>query len=301
MKRMLILLLLLAMAAGCTSSPKAAAGSTAPRKEPPALTVRLGAAETQATLSTWSWDWPNPDGTRTGVEADGLHPLDLPDYMTPIPAGDGGTLKLSFDLGPLTLDHLTLRRWDLSAAGDPTKYESGFETLSFTVDGGTVTVELPDGRGGIFEVHAYFLGESRGDGWYGFCLQDDPDRAAAFRVQTVRIGWREGLSELPRVRVARSRTALSDALAAETVWGDMPDRDDPWFIDRELLLILLEEGSGSISHEVTEVLEAPSGVTVTVRRIVPEVCTADMAAWLLLVDLPAGTVPENDPVTLRIL
>ena len=300
MKRMILLSLVLMLAAGCTSKPsrKNAGGSD---NRPPALTVRIGAATASATLSTYSWDWPNSDGTRTGVEADGMHPLDMLDHMTPLPAGDERKLTLRFDLGELTLDRLTIRRWDVACAGDPEKYESDFGMMPYQVDGDTVTVDLPDDRGGIFEVHAYFLGESHGDGYYGFCVRSEME-AAAFTWEKAHVVWREDFGDLPQAQVVCTRMAFRDALAAETALdGPLPDREEAFFADRELVLLRFAEGSGSISHEVTEVLTGRAGITVTVRRTVPEVCTEDMAAWLLLVELAANTVPENAPVTVKII
>ncbi len=185
MKR--IWILLLALAAGCTAGPgptTAGTGST-PAQKPPALTVRVGEGEASATLGTYSWTWPNGNGTDTGVEADGPHPLDMLDYMTSLPFAGERAATLRFDLGGLALDRMTLRRWALSSAGDPTGYESDFETLPFAVTGGTVTVDLLDGRGGIFEVHAYFTGESHGDGYYAFCLQSGIEGDASVRVKMI--------------------------------------------------------------------------------------------------------------------
>jgi len=54
-----------------------------------------------------------------------------------------------------------------------------------------------------------------------------------------------------------------------------------FFADRSLLLVLLEENSGSIAHEILSV----SPDAVTIRRVVPEVGTCDMAGWLLVVEL----------------
>ena len=302
MKRISILLLALLLMGGCRATPTAAHGGKSDStmwKKPPALTVRVGENHGQAALGTYSWTWPNGNGTDTGVEADGLHPLDMVDHVTPLPLGDEGAVILTFDLSGLVLDQLTVRRWDAACAGDPAKYESDYEMLPFTVDGDTVMVELPDGRGGIFEVHAYFTGESHGDGYYTFCLQDSLAQAPASPWERTRIRWREGLAELPQARIIRSQGELQAALAGETVQdGALPDRDEAFFTDHELVLILLEEGSGSIDHEITDVLPGPDGVTVAVRRIVPEVCTADMAAWLVLVELPAGAAGEG--VTVQI-
>lgn len=296
MKRIAILLLTLLLTVGCTANPPAAQGGKNEHtvwKKPPDLTVRVGENQGQAALSTYSWTWPNGEGTDTGVEADGLHSLDMADRVTPLPLGDEGAVTLTFDLGGLALDKLTVRRWDMACAGDPSKYESDFEMLSFTVNGDTVTVELPDGRGGVFEVHAYFTGESHGDGYYTFCLQGSLAQAPALSWEKTRIRWREGLAELPQARVIRSRGELQAALTGETAQdGALPDRDEAFFADHELVLILLEEGSGSIDHEIMDVKTGPDGVTVAIRRIVPEICTADMAAWLLVLELPAGTAGD---------
>ena len=303
MKRICTLLLALLLLGGCTADPTGADGEKdgpTIRKKPPTLTVQAGENRGQAALSTYSWTWPNGDGTYAGVEADGLHPLDMANRVTPLPLGFEGAVTLTFDLDGLALDQLTVRRWDMACAGDPTRYESDFETLSFTVDGDTATVALPDSRGGIFEVHAYFTGESHGDGYYAFCLEGLKPRALAYSVQTLRIGWREGLAEQPQARIIRSREELQAALAGETVRdGALSDWDQAFFADHELVMILLEEGSGSIGHQVMAVLTGSDGVTVAIHRTVPEICTADMAAWLVLVELPAGAAGEN--VTVQII
>ena len=48
--------------------------------------------------------------------------------------------------------------------------------------------------------------------------------------------------------------------------GPEADRDEAFFTDHELVLILLEEGSGSIDHEITDVLPGPDGVTVATNE-----------------------------------
>ena len=55
---------------------------------------------------------------------------------------------------------------------------------------------------------------------------------------------------------------------------------DEWFADNSLFIILLEEGSGSIKHTVTNV----TNDAVTIERYSPLVGTADMAYWCILVE-----------------
>lgn len=82
---------------------------------------------------------------------------------------------------------------------------------------------------------------------------------------------------------ADSLNAWLDAIPASdpVVAGLREAYSNQFFTDRSLLLVLVREGSGSISHEVLSV----TGDTVTVRRIVPEAGTCDMAEWLLVLEL----------------
>ena len=312
MKRIYILVLALILTVGCTAIPPAASeGGDRPAlpKTPPALTVQVGEKQVQAVLSTYSWTWPNGDGTNSGVEADGLHPLDMGDRLTPVPQDGERTVTPRFDLGELILDKVTVCRWDMSCAGDPSKYDSGLVLQPGAVNGSEVSVDLPDDTGGIFEVHAYFQGESHGDGYYTFCLRATETPPASedipFDSQAVRIVWREGMGERPEALIIRTRAELLDALQGEAGYessADLLDEmaatcDEGFFAERELILLWIESGSGSIRYQVGNVQRTPAGVTVTIQRTVPEICTADMAAWLVFLQVPAGTAGE----TLRVV
>ncbi len=66
--------------------------------------------------------------------------------------------------------------------------------------------------------------------------------------------------------------------------------DDAFFAGHDLLFILLEEGSGSVRHEVTQVTAVPSadGKTVVrteIDRLVPDVGTDDMAEWHVIIEI----------------
>ncbi len=66
--------------------------------------------------------------------------------------------------------------------------------------------------------------------------------------------------------------------------------DDAFFEKNDLIVLVLEEGSGSIRHEVTELTLVPdaSGDGYTLRpvitRIVPGSMTEDMAEWHILIE-----------------
>ena len=76
--------------------------------------------------------------------------------------------------------------------------------------------------------------------------------------------------------------------------------DDSYFERQNLVLIVLEEGSGSIRHEITDVRPhsndngALVGWDITIDRIVPEVGTDDMAQWHLLLEVQMGDVIKKE-------
>ena len=72
--------------------------------------------------------------------------------------------------------------------------------------------------------------------------------------------------------------------------------DDAYFERQNLVLIVLQEGSGSVRHEITDVrrhhLEngASDGWDITIKSKAPEVVTDDMAQWHLFLEVQMGGV-----------
>lgn len=74
-------------------------------------------------------------------------------------------------------------------------------------------------------------------------------------------------------------------------YGDALDKyDDIWFGSYKLMLISLEETSGSIRHEVTDLTSNYA----TINRLVPEIMTCDMAAWDILIELDKNAVISDN-------
>lgn len=147
----------------------------------------------------------------------------------------------------------------------------------------------------------------------GWVSQETVDQASSreceFSAQYIRTdGYQEG-AQYPRVTVIRSVTELDAYYEANKERYNLEKREDPasdstigflnacekyddaYFKDRILLLILLEEGSGSIRHQVTGVTAFTDGVerlAVRIDTITPEVGTCDMAEWHLFVEIEAG-------------
>ena len=74
--------------------------------------------------------------------------------------------------------------------------------------------------------------------------------------------------------------------------------DDAWFAEHQLLIVLLEEGSGSVRHEVTSVTAGPDP-SVDITVLTPEIGTADMAEWHILIETPPNAFETADGIAVR--
>ncbi|MBR5682736.1 MAG: hypothetical protein IKW96_05580 [Ruminococcus sp.] len=66
--------------------------------------------------------------------------------------------------------------------------------------------------------------------------------------------------------------------------------DDNWFNSHKLIIAVLRESSGSIGHEVVQV----GGLNITIKRIVPQVGTDDMAYWHILIEVDKDKYVNSD-------
>ena len=76
----------------------------------------------------------------------------------------------------------------------------------------------------------------------------------------------------------------------KTLEEEVAGYDDNWFSSNKLVMVILEEGSGSISHKVVQV----GGINITIERIIPAVGTCDMAEWHILIELDKDLYLNND-------
>lgn len=122
----------------------------------------------------------------------------------------------------------------------------------------------------------------------------------AYLVSTREIrtdGGNEDIS-YPFVTVLRSREELTDYCLAQGKVFDLETEfldackgyDESYFAQNDLILICVEEASGSVTHQVTDVREEKGGWIITVVRHEPEEKTADMAQWHILVEIQMGKV-----------
>ena len=121
----------------------------------------------------------------------------------------------------------------------------------------------------------------------------------------------------PCVRIIRSMEDLRDYYDTwkdsfhlerrETVYADSTigfldvcdQYDDAFFSENYLLFVLLEEGSGSIRHEVRSVEQTADGkLSISIDRKVPEVGTDDMAQWHIIFEFSHEYLIESSLDTL---
>lgn len=85
---------------------------------------------------------------------------------------------------------------------------------------------------------------------------------------------------------------LFDLEHKETVYSDttigfvdtFETYNEAWFENNVLLMAVVEEGSGSIRHYLDHIHKSPNGeLTIIFERVIPELCTDDMACWHIMV------------------
>lgn len=128
-----------------------------------------------------------------------------------------------------------------------------------------------------------------------------------FQTQYIRTdGYHDGV-EYPIVKIIRSVDELNSYYNENKEKYSLERREDPasdstigfldacdkydaaYFEDQILVMVLLEEGSGSTRHNIDNVKLGSDGkIYISIRRDVPEVGTDDMAEWHILIE------PEKD-------
>jgi len=129
-------------------------------------------------------------------------------------------------------------------------------------------------------------------------------RDLIFAAQYIRTdGYHEAV-EYPIVTVIRSAKQLDDYYNANKALYDLDSRPDPgadytigfldackrydnaFFREQALVLVLLEEGSGSTRHKVESAKLTKEQLDIHITTIQPEIGTCDMAQWHIFIELP---------------
>ncbi len=124
-----------------------------------------------------------------------------------------------------------------------------------------------------------------------------------FDVQYIRVGSKKELSAYPAVRIIRSADEMSRYLKNETHMSEelvsaCEKYNADYFKEQILIIVLLEEGSGSVRHEVEKVGSDNTHAVIQIKSIAPEVGTCDMAWWHILIEPEAGVqIADEEDVT----
>lgn len=195
-------------------------------------------------------------------------------------------------------------------------YQSGDKVILFH-DG--INETYPSSTGGyrMFRL-------SKGDGSYkpadkvfGFERMEDAD-VFDFFAQYIRTdGYHDDIA-YPIVKIIRSLDELKSYYEANKELYDLARRttvhsdtsigfldacdkyDDAYFEDQVLVMVLLEESSGSNRHQVQSIAwsEQNKKLTVYIETIVPEAGTCDMATWHIFIEPESVVkVDSEDDVT----
>jgi len=150
----------------------------------------------------------------------------------------------------------------------------------------------------------------------GVVEEESENEVITCPVQYIRTdGWSEE-ETYPQIAVLTCKAALEAYIEAnhfsynlgcrETVASDsaigfvtaVEGYDEAWFEDHTLVLVLLEEGSGSNRHEVQGITQQGE---ILIERIIPEVGTCDMAHWHILLELPKDSPVLEQELTVEFL
>lgn len=134
--------------------------------------------------------------------------------------------------------------------------------------------------------------------------QPPEDGSVPFSAKFVRISRRyeDGFSQA--ATVADNRDSLNDLLSAGNAYSGktLPEETeaytDEWFETHRLIVIALQESTGSARHNVRSVTYTESGAVVKLKRLCPNVTTCDIAHWLIFIELPDTSLHGSDPVEL---
>jgi len=86
---------------------------------------------------------------------------------------------------------------------------------------------------------------------------------------------------------------------AESVFSESSGFDDVFFATRFLLFIIIEEGSGSVRHKVETLLPGNGTLPVNITRIIPDIGTADMAQWHIVLALDKALSDKDVEISFK--
>jgi len=129
---------------------------------------------------------------------------------------------------------------------------------------------------------------------------------SSIKVLYNRIDWREGMDGTSIIRSTEELSNYYNELKAvnvnelddDIVWRLTGEQyNDAFFAGHFLVLVTVAEPSGSNRHEVTSITDDNGVLTIHIDRLIPEIGTADMAGWLIVIELSNDhSINETDVI-----
>ncbi len=112
----------------------------------------------------------------------------------------------------------------------------------------------------------------------------------SFEAQYLRAARSPSGNREPVVNIITSAGEMKKKVQTSYRSEELEKYNDTWFSTHKLMVISLEEGSGSISHGITELYSDH----VTINRTIPDTMTADMAVWDIFIELDKNARISDD-------
>ncbi|TYQ15166.1 UNVERIFIED_CONTAM: dockerin type I repeat protein [Acetivibrio alkalicellulosi] len=111
-----------------------------------------------------------------------------------------------------------------------------------------------------------------------------------------------GIDKYPDTRRIKSNAELADLLegSGKEVEGVLEKYTDEYLENNGLIFVALEEGSGSIRHELKTVITNRNTCIVNIERQIPLEGTTDIAYWVILVSVPRNSLDRIEEFKLGI-
>ena len=109
-----------------------------------------------------------------------------------------------------------------------------------------------------------------------------------------RIDWRDNMDDTAIIRSVNEldkfyedlKAANSNDLDDDLVWRFTDGNyNDGFFSDNFLVMITVEERSGSNRHALSSISENNNVLKINIDREIPDIGTMDMAGWLIIIEL----------------
>ena len=166
--------------------------------------------------------------------------------------------------------------------------EWALDALFFMYDAG-ITFQLSTLDNNARPKEAATRGEIAGAIYFFDKYAFSPQQTDHFKVEYIRTNWHDRNSEITVISSFNAFNQLSSDLTDFLGNAYGQQYTDDFFMRRYLVIVSLEEPSGSIRHRVERVEENGDIVIV---RLVPEIGTADMAGWDIIIELDKAFTPD---------